>query len=75
MKNGLSKIIEKAGKGFYVADINFIYNNGEIYFALTNNSAANRTPTKVDAANPRAYNDLDGKKGSGNPNGHIIRFR
>jgi secreted PhoX family phosphatase len=51
------------------------YNNGEIYFALTNNSAANRTPTKVDAANPRAYNDLDGKKGSGNPNGHIIRFR
>ena len=51
------------------------HNNGEIYFALTNNSAANRTPTKVDAANPRAYNDLDGKKGSGNPNGHIIRFR
>jgi secreted PhoX family phosphatase len=51
------------------------YNNGEIYFALTNNSAANRTPTKVDAANPRAYNDLDGKKGSGNPNGHVIRFR
>ncbi|MEY4267843.1 MAG: hypothetical protein RIS90_2378 [Pseudomonadota bacterium] len=51
------------------------HNNGEIYFALTNNSAANRTPTKVDAANPRAYADLDGKKGSGNPNGHIIRFR
>ena len=51
------------------------YNNGEIYFALTNNSAANRTPTKVDAANPRAYADMDGKKGSGNPNGHIIRFR
>ncbi len=49
--------------------------NGEVYFTLTNNSAANRTPTKVDAANPRAYTDLDGKKGAGNPNGHIIRFR
>ena len=24
---------------------------------------------------PRAYTDMDGKKGSGNPNGHIIRFR
>ena len=49
--------------------------NGEIYFALTNNNASNRTPTKVDAANPRAYTDLDGKKGAGNPNGHIIRFK
>ena len=49
--------------------------NGEIYFSLTNNSAANRTPTKVDAANPRAYMDLDGKKSAGNPNGHIIRFK
>ncbi len=49
--------------------------NGEIYFSLTNNSAANRTPTKVDAANPRAYMDLDGKKTAGNPNGHIIRFK
>jgi secreted PhoX family phosphatase len=49
--------------------------NGEVYFALTNNSAANRTPTKVDAANPRAYTDPDGKKVSGNPNGHIIRFK
>lgn len=49
--------------------------NGEVYFTLTNNSAANRTPTKVDAANPRAYVDVDGKKGAGNPNGHIIRFR
>jgi secreted PhoX family phosphatase len=49
--------------------------NGEIYFALTNNSAANRTPAKVDAANPRSYNDPDGKKSSGNPNGHIIRFK
>ena len=51
------------------------HRNGEIYFALTNNSAANRTPTKVDPANPRAYMDLDGKKGMGNPNGHIIRFK
>lgn len=49
--------------------------NGEIYITLTNNSSANRTPTKVDAANPRAYADADGKKGSGNPNGHIIRFK
>lgn len=49
--------------------------NGEIYVTLTNNSAANRTPAKTDAANPRAYNDADGKKGSGNPNGHIVRFR
>ena len=51
------------------------YSNGEIYFALTNNNASNRTPVKVDAANPRAYMDVDGKKGAGNPNGHIIRFK
>ncbi|MFM1907164.1 MAG: hypothetical protein RLZZ591_841 [Pseudomonadota bacterium] len=51
------------------------HQNGEIYFALTNNSAANRTPAKVDAANPRAYMDMDGKKSAGNPNGHIIRFK
>ena len=49
--------------------------NGEIYFALTNNNASNRTPTKVNAANPRAYMDVDGKKSAGNPNGHIIRFK
>jgi hypothetical protein len=49
--------------------------NGEIYFALTNNSASNRTPATADAANPRSYNDTDGKVGSGNPNGHIIRFK
>ena len=49
--------------------------NGEVYFTLTNNSSSNRTPGKVDAANPRAYMDVDGRKGSGNPNGHIIRFR
>ncbi len=51
------------------------HRNGEIYFALTNNNATNRTPTLVDAANPRAYMDVDGKKGAGNPNGHIIRFK
>ncbi|WP_396433240.1 PhoX family protein [Limnohabitans sp.] len=51
------------------------HRNGEVYFALTNNSAANRTPAKVDAANPRAYMDMDGKKGMGNPHGHIIRFK
>lgn len=49
--------------------------NGEVYFALTNNSAANRTPTTTNAANPRAYADVDGRRGTGNPNGHIIRFR
>jgi secreted PhoX family phosphatase len=49
--------------------------NGEIYFALTNNNATNRTPTKTDAANPRAYKDNDGKGSEGNPNGHIIRFK
>jgi secreted PhoX family phosphatase len=49
--------------------------NGDIYITLTNNSSSNRTPTKVDAANPRAYADADGVKSSGNPNGHIIRFK
>jgi secreted PhoX family phosphatase len=49
--------------------------NGEVYITLTNNSAANRTPGRVDASNPRAYMDVDGKRGAGNPNGHIIRFR
>ena len=49
--------------------------NGEIYFALTNNNAANRTPGKTDAANPRAYKDNDGLGRDGNPNGHIIRFK
>jgi secreted PhoX family phosphatase len=49
--------------------------NGEIYMTLTNNSAANRTPTSTNAANPRAYLDADGRRGSGNPNGHIIRWK
>jgi len=51
------------------------YKTGEIYFALTNNNATNRTPTTANSANPRAYVDPDGNKGSGNPNGHIIRFK
>ncbi len=50
------------------------YSNGEVYFALTNNNSTNRTPATADAANPRSYNDPDGKMSSGNPNGHIIRF-
>lgn len=49
--------------------------NGEIYFALTNNNASNRTPGNTNAANPRAYKDNDGKGSEGNPNGHIIRFK
>lgn len=49
--------------------------NGEIYFTLTNNSAANRTPSTTNAANPRAYTDNDTGGGSGNPNGHIVRFK
>jgi secreted PhoX family phosphatase len=49
--------------------------NGEVYFTLTNNSASLRSPTTVDAANPRSYEDVDGRRGTGNPNGHIIRFK
>jgi secreted PhoX family phosphatase len=49
--------------------------NGEVYFTLTNNNSTNRTPTTTDPANPRSYNDPDGKRSSGNPNGHIIRFK
>jgi secreted PhoX family phosphatase len=48
--------------------------NGDVYFTLTNNNSTNRTPATVNAANPRSYADPDGNKGSGNPNGHIIRF-
>ena len=49
------------------------YANGEIYFALTNNTG--KTPANVNPANPRAFNDPDGNKRAGNPNGHIIRFK
>ncbi|MEO8299428.1 MAG: PhoX family phosphatase [Burkholderiales bacterium] len=50
----------------------------DIYFTLTNNS--NRVITAAsgkqvtDAANPRTYNDVDGKLQKGNVNGHIIRM-
>ena len=47
--------------------------NGEVYITLTNNKERG-TKTVVDAANPRSYTDVDGKKRSGNPHGHIIRF-
>ena len=49
------------------------YANGEIYFALTNNTG--KTPANVNPANPRAFNDPDGNMRAGNPNGHIIRFK
>jgi secreted PhoX family phosphatase len=50
------------------------YANGEVYFALTNNTG--KTPANVNPANPRAFNDLDGTiKRAGNPNGLIIRFK
>ncbi|MEO7246641.1 MAG: alkaline phosphatase PhoX, partial [Rubrivivax sp.] len=57
--------------------------NGEIYVTLTNNSNRKVAPTsasqaRVDAANPRAYQDsfAGGAPGSpGNINGHIIRMR
>lgn len=50
--------------------------NGEVYFTLTNNAAAQRPIAAVDAANPRFYNDkrTSGADQKGNPNGHIIRF-
>jgi secreted PhoX family phosphatase len=48
--------------------------NGDVYFTLTNNNAANRTPASTNAANPRSYADPDGNARTGNPNGHIIRF-
>nr|NDG09038.1 DUF839 domain-containing protein [Oxalobacteraceae bacterium] len=49
-------------------------NEGKLYVAKFNSDGANRTPATVNAANPRSYADPDGNKGSGNPNGHIIRF-
>ena len=50
--------------------------NGEVYFTLTNNAAAQRPITAVDAANPRFYNDkkTTGQDQKGNPNGHVIRW-
>ncbi|MGH9847697.1 MAG: PhoX family protein, partial [Blastocatellia bacterium] len=50
--------------------------NGEVYVTLTNTNASSRPITRVDAANPRFYNDrkTTGQDQLGNPNGHIIRF-
>lgn len=49
--------------------------NGEIYFCLTNTNLGSRGVMATDAANPRAFRDSDGNAGTGNPNGHIIRFK
>ena len=51
--------------------------SGEVYFTLTNTNAASRPVDKVDAANPRFYDDPKGAGGTpqkGNPNGHIVRI-
>jgi secreted PhoX family phosphatase len=61
--------------------------NGAVYMTLTNNSESLRTvvappagasarAARVDAANPRHYNDPreTGQNQRGNPNGHIIRW-
>jgi uncharacterized protein len=56
---------------------------GEVFLTLTNNVLSNRPVSAVDAANPRAYTDTRSAQGSfisaatqtGNPNGHIIRWR
>jgi secreted PhoX family phosphatase len=55
--------------------------NGEIYYALTNNSNRNINATgssqlAPDSANPRAYTDMKGTTAqNGNPNGHILRMK
>jgi uncharacterized protein len=47
--------------------------NNDVYMTLTNNSS--RTAALTDAANPRAYSDVQGSRtNTGNVNGHIIRF-
>ncbi len=55
--------------------------NGEVYYALTNNSNRSAEPTgssqlAPDSANPRAYTDMKGTSTQrGNPNGHILRLK
>jgi secreted PhoX family phosphatase len=55
--------------------------NGEIYFALTNNSNRRVEPSSSsqsapDSANPRVYTDMKGTTAqAGNPNGHILRVK
>ncbi len=60
------------------ADVNPV--NGDIYVTLTNNSSRGTIGLStggkskgLDAANPRYYDDGEGRLG--NPNGHIVRFR
>lgn len=54
---------------------------GDYYLTLTNNSnrsvepAAGTSQLAPDSANPRYYEDADGKKSKGNPNGHILRTK
>ncbi len=56
--------------------------NGEVYFALTNNSNRRVEPASAsqlapDAPNPRVYTDIKGAgtTQNGNPNGHILRMK
>ncbi len=56
--------------------------NGEIYFALTNNTSRRVEPASSsqfapDSANPRVYTDIKGASTTqqGNPNGHILRIK
>jgi secreted PhoX family phosphatase len=55
--------------------------NGEIYFALTNNSSRRVEPSSSsqsapDGPNPRVYTDMKGTTAQvGNPNGHILRVK
>lgn len=50
--------------------------NGEVYLTLTNGSSTSRPVDGTDAANPRHYVEPRGTGATtGNPNGHIIRFR
>lgn len=48
---------------------------GEVYFTLTNTNDKSRPLDRVDAANPRFYDDpKNGAPQRGNPNGHVIRM-
>lgn len=56
--------------------------NGEIYYALTNNTSRRVEPSSSsqfapDSANPRVYTDIKGTSTTqqGNPNGHILRLK
>ena len=56
--------------------------NGEVYYALTNNSnrriePASSSQMAPNSANPRVYSDIKGASSTqtGNPNGHILRLK